>query len=271
MKLYTSNYLIIFTWLIIYQSFFILILIEYKFVDSFSKYDIKENNEVKTNTNYRIKLLNKEEGGEEETVYESNNNNNNNLIDDEYLFNEFKDNIKNKKYPNLIYTSVLTFDSGEALIFNGIYNDNHVVIKLYRRKSHSVKNELKMLTKLNNHPNILPVITHYDHPRSILIYPFMNCLDNYLDNLSEKQIINYSYNIANGLKYIHSKKIVHGDLKCSNIMISDDNQAMINDFGNAGYFNGNDEIWIGVGTERYNPPEVLIAMNRTSAYDKVDV
>ncbi|KAF5367997.1 hypothetical protein D9758_004485 [Tetrapyrgos nigripes] len=39
------------------------------------------------------------------------------------------------------------------------------------------------------------------------------------------------YEIAQGLAYLHSQKIVHGDLRGSNILINDDWQACLTDFG----------------------------------------
>lgn len=37
--------------------------------------------------------------------------------------------------------------------------------------------------------------------------------------------------IAEGLEYLHAQKIVHGDLRGTNILISDDNSACLSDFG----------------------------------------
>jgi len=37
--------------------------------------------------------------------------------------------------------------------------------------------------------------------------------------------------IANGLKYLHSKKVVHGDLKGHNVLIADDGTPQLADFG----------------------------------------
>lgn len=36
-----------------------------------------------------------------------------------------------------------------------------------------------------------------------------------------------------GLKYLHNENIVHRDLKCTNILIMDDNTLKITDFGTA--------------------------------------
>ena len=48
---------------------------------------------------------------------------------------------------------------------------------------------------------------------------------------SIKDLLLYSQEILSGLSHIHSKGILHLDLKPNNILISDDNDALISDFG----------------------------------------
>ena len=64
------------------------------------------------------------------------------------------------------------------------------------------------------------------------------------------------YDILKGLEYIHSKKIVRSDLKCSNILcdsIDDQVTCIISDFGSAGIV-GEELISY---TKGYNAPELL--------------
>lgn len=58
------------------------------------------------------------------------------------------------------------------------------------------------------------------------------------DNLRQKeykvilQIIKYIFQqIVNGVKYMHDRKIYHRDLKPQNILINDQNEIKIADFG----------------------------------------
>eukprot|EP00759_Apiculatamorpha_spiralis_P000030 PhF_6_TR10006/c0_g1_i1/m.15250 len=51
--------------------------------------------------------------------------------------------------------------------------------------------------------------------------------------LSEIVILKYSLQIIEGLKYLHSRRVVHGDLKCANVLVTDKGEVKITDFGTA--------------------------------------
>lgn len=65
--------------------------------------------------------------------------------------------------------------------------------------------------------------------------------------------------VANGLAYAHSKGIVHRDLKPGNIMLDEDGNAYLTDFGLAKMIQGNDSTQSGsiVGTIANMAPEQL--------------
>ncbi|KAF9256251.1 kinase-like protein [Marasmius fiardii PR-910] len=87
------------------------------------------------------------------------------------------------------------------------------------------------------HPNVLPFIGMYylnnTQEQLCLISPWMD--DGNLSQFVKKNnhIDHYSlaYDVAAGLHYLHSKKIVHGDLKAVNVLITPDERACIGDFG----------------------------------------
>jgi len=49
--------------------------------------------------------------------------------------------------------------------------------------------------------------------------------------LTAREIIRYSTHILNGLHNVHSKGLIHFDIKPDNILISDRNEALVSDFG----------------------------------------
>ncbi|POM68220.1 Serine/threonine protein kinase [Phytophthora palmivora] len=84
-----------------------------------------------------------------------------------------------------------------------------------------------------------------------------------MENKSE--IWRLFYEAALGLHYLHSEKVVHGDLKCNNIVIGADDKAKICDFG----FSYIRSQSVGLSakaqtdTVRWKAPECLMPMGET--------
>ncbi len=53
--------------------------------------------------------------------------------------------------------------------------------------------------------------------------------------LTVREIIKYSLEFLSGLHYVHTKKLVHFDIKPTNILIDNNNKAVLTDFGLAKY------------------------------------
>ena len=85
-------------------------------------------------------------------------------------------------------------------------------------------------------------------------------------NPTELNII--AYGIANGMKYLHKKKIIHRDLKTQNILLDKNKKPVICDFGSSRRMEMKKTMTItSVGTSNYMAPEFF-----EGEYDeKVDV
>ncbi|KAK0480429.1 kinase-like domain-containing protein, partial [Armillaria luteobubalina] len=81
-----------------------------------------------------------------------------------------------------------------------------------------------------DHPNVLPFYGIF-HDSA----PSMYCLMSpFLDNRSLCQYMSKMYqalDITCGMDYLHTLSIIHGNLKGDNVLITDDCQAVITDFG----------------------------------------
>ena len=133
-----------------------------------------------------------------------------------------------------------------------------------------IKNEIDILSKLD-HPNIVKIIEFYSTPKAYyIITDFCSCgeLYNQLKHeYTENQLAVLFYQVLSGLSYLHSKNIVHRDLKLENILISEiekDNNTndkyfwvKIIDFGTAKIFEKNKNEKAVVGSSYYIAPEVL--------------
>ena len=86
-------------------------------------------------------------------------------------------------------------------------------------------------------------------------------------NLTIREIIRYSVQFLSGLHHIHSKGLIHFDIKPDNILISDSNEAHLSDFGltkamNTFGFASPEQIY-----SKQIPPETFTSTDKTIHFD----
>ncbi|VUZ47423.1 unnamed protein product [Hymenolepis diminuta] len=150
---------------------------------------------------------------------------------------------------------------------------NHqVAIKLLKRPFDVLElakrtyRELAILSHLK-HENVVHLIDAFTNQKSVedfedlyLVMPFMPIdLGRVLKNesLDDEQILLFSYQILRGLKFIHGAKILHRDLKPANIIVNEDLELKIADFGLARSAFSLIDSGSYVTTRAYRAPEVL--------------
>ncbi|XP_030963768.1 mitogen-activated protein kinase kinase kinase 1-like, partial [Quercus lobata] len=79
--------------------------------------------------------------------------------------------------------------------------------------------------------------------------------------LRDSQVSSYTRQILNGLKYLHDKKVIHMDIKCSNILVDASGSVKLADFGLAKVTKLND-IKSCIGNPFWMAPEVVNLKNR---------
>ncbi|XP_002963737.2 serine/threonine-protein kinase STY8 [Selaginella moellendorffii] len=169
-------------------------------------------------------------------------------------------------------------------VHRGTYNNEEVAIKLldcskpglagdgisdWRRVC--LMRELRIWRKLD-HPNIVKLIGASPGVADKNAFSNVCCLvSEYMSTgslreylmsqhkrLSYKLVIQLGIDIARGLEYLHSRKIIHRDVKTKNILLDSALRAKIGDFDSARILMEADQAMSGeIGTFGYMAPEVM--------------
>ncbi|KAK3852718.1 hypothetical protein Pcinc_040707 [Petrolisthes cinctipes] len=162
-------------------------------------------------------------------------------------------------------------------------------VKIMKRKTlrripngdQNVQREIRLLRRLK-HRNVISLCHVYHNDDKGKIYMVMEfCvtgLQEMLDRAKEKcfpiwQAHMYFVQLVEGLEYLHSRGIIHKDIKPGNLLLTTDHSLKISDFGVAEQVEpetGSDEITTSQGSPLFQPPEVA-AGARTFPGFKVDV
>ena len=187
-----------------------------------------------------------------------------------------------KKYNEYPETSVSFYKYGR-LIGQGafgkvnlglnILSGRVVAVKSFNKQKLSEKEntknkifyEINLMKKLN-HPNITKILEHFESEKYyLIIMEYINGgnLFSFVKKrrkLSEKLAKFLFLQIIKGIKYIHSKNIVHRDIKLENILIDVNNNIKICDFGIGKILSEKDEkLYDQCGTPMYMAPEILLS------------
>lgn len=77
------------------------------------------------------------------------------------------------------------------------------------------------------------------------------------DYLTETEIMNWFVQLCLSLEYIHGRKVLHRDIKSSNVFLTRNNTIKLGDFGISKVLeNTNDHAMTVQGTPYYMSPEV---------------
>ncbi|KAH8740454.1 protein kinase domain [Cryptosporidium ryanae] len=184
-------------------------------------------------------------------------------------------------------------------VYKANYNGEIVAVKCPQRKIHDSDPlmsryrcyiEWKLLYRCNRHPNILSLIggirineyeiwlvTEYIKTGDLfkLIHGNNSRSKTFRDNVEYKFKI--MYQLADSIRFLHSlsPKIVHKDLKSNNILVDENFNIRICDFGDAEELHYNVITCCTAVTWQYAPPEIVgcsdPARPNSNATEKVDV
>ncbi|OMJ84280.1 hypothetical protein SteCoe_14624 [Stentor coeruleus] len=182
------------------------------------------------------------------------------------------------------YVVIKEIDSGKFgtvyLCQDIITHEEYAMKKIFKKDFKNIKylnqifNEIAILRKLD-HKNIIKLYKVYEDEKTIcLILEYVqygNMLKRILKKkkMHEKQVMHFARSFFEVLEYIHSKGIIHRDLKLENILMTsniEDSEFKLADFGLACYIDKSFKS--KSGSPGYMAPEIL----RGSPYStKVDI
>lgn len=165
--------------------------------------------------------------------------------------------------------------NSKAFLARDIQLDSQIVVKSILKSDFELKedyfNESKMLYS-SRHPNIMVINYACEDVDKIYLsmpYHSRGSLNTLMNKrfLSVREIVKYSLDFLSGLHFVHTKKLVHFDIKPTNIIIDDSNRALLTDFGLTKYTDANgfaspDKIYM-----KHYVPDALVTTTLTNQYD----
>lgn len=129
------------------------------------------------------------------------------------------------------------------------------------------------LLKSINHPNIIKCLDHFITDKMIYIileYCPKGDLSQFLQNnhLEENEVKMYFLQLIESVKYLRDNKIMHRDIKPTNILMSSDNELKLSDFGLAKRYQKPSLLSETIcGSPLYMAPELLFEKQYTNTCD----
>ncbi|KAH7925546.1 kinase-like protein [Leucogyrophana mollusca] len=152
-------------------------------------------------------------------------------------------------------------------VFQGVdmVNAETCIIKVLKPvASKKIKREVKILRNLTGGPNVVALLDVVQDPSSRYHSLIMEHVDNtewksLFPILSEVDIKYYTFQLLKALDFVHSRGIMHRDVKPGNVMIDHRHRKLrLIDWGLAEFYHPGTAYHIRVGSRYYKAPELLV-------------
>ncbi len=155
---------------------------------------------------------------------------------------------------------------GSVFLAKDTWLNTEVAIKVPHKQSTELFKLLKepRLQAALNHPNIVRMIAaEKENKVFFMVMEFIKgkTLEKILEDkkvLDYDEAVNYILQIADAVSHAHANKIIHRDLRPSNVIISNKNQVKIADFGTSAWLNNVPYASTRIGSPPYMAPEQFL-------------
>ncbi|CAB3409499.1 unnamed protein product [Caenorhabditis bovis] len=147
--------------------------------------------------------------------------------------------------------------------------DREVAVKLIKKSAIEnkadlvrIRREIRIMSALN-HPNIIQIYEVFENKDKIILvmeYSSGGELYDYVSrcgSLPECEARRIFRQITSAVLYCHKHKVAHRDLKLENILLDQNNNAKIADFGLSNYFSDKNLLTTFCGSPLYASPEII--------------
>ncbi|XGW28319.1 hypothetical protein V3C99_008249 [Haemonchus contortus] len=147
--------------------------------------------------------------------------------------------------------------------------DREVAVKLIKKSAIEnkadlvrIRREIRIMSALH-HPNIIQIFEVFENREKIILvmeYASGGELYDYVSrfgSLPESEARRIFRQITSAVLYCHKHQVAHRDLKLENILLDQDNNAKIADFGLSNYFGTKSLLTTFCGSPLYASPEII--------------
>jgi len=158
-----------------------------------------------------------------------------------------------------------------AQVYQGFHKETKtpIVLKNMKQQPEKILKEIKILQELKDAPNFLPlkdIYVNYQRQESLtLVFDYFphTPIQQILPILTKRHIKQYGYKLLKTLDYIHSRGIIHRDIKPLNILLNEKNfELRVIDVGQGEFFLPGKDNTVRIGSLFYKAPELLLNMTR---------
>ncbi len=153
-----------------------------------------------------------------------------------------------------------------------VISKSDIQAKNYRSK---IEKEIEVLKLINSHRYVIKLMEVFEDDNSVyFVFEYVkngDLVQYFRQNplMEEPELKQFFHKILKGVEYLHRNKVIHRDIKLDNILLDEDLQPKLCDFGISSLIEDGQVIMDTGGTPAYLAPEVIKAEGKVC--EKSDV